>query len=108
VESRLAVRLAPEQPVVKLELTGFRTEGSEPGCLVMLVQGAEVGRGVATAEKFTVVAELATQQSEPFDLEIRFEGPAAANRSDDDERDLVYILTELRALHPWTTVFRLR
>ena len=107
-EPSLRLRLVPSEPVVKLELHGFRSEGSEPGHVTLLVNGAEVGIGTAHPGKFAVSATLRARQTEPFDLEIRFRGPVASKGAGKDDRDLAYMLLELRALHPRSTAFRLR
>lgn len=107
-EPELRLRVKPLEPVAKLILTGFRPEGSEPGSVIVRVNGAEVGRGTAASGEFSLSCQLEQRETTAFDLEIRFDGPLVPSGSPDDTRNLAYVLVELRALHPVTSAFRLR
>ncbi len=103
----LRVHLTAIEPIVKLELKGFRPEGSGKGRVTVLVNGEEAGAGEVSAGQFSVGCGLPKRVEGAFDLELRFAG-APAPKSAGDERDLSFMLVELRAMHPLITVFRQR
>jgi hypothetical protein len=103
----LQLHLMALEPVVKLELKGFRPEGTGAGRVSMLVNGAEIGGEEVCAGTFSVSCALPARAEGSFDLEIRFAGPTAPKNSGDD-RELAFILVELRASHPLVTAFRQR
>jgi 2OG-Fe(II) oxygenase superfamily len=107
VEPSLRVRLTAVEPVVKLELRGYRPESSEEGRVSVFVNGAEIGAGEAGAGQFMVGCALQSRVEGAFDLEVKFTGQAAP-KSDSDDRDLAFMLLDLRALHPFTSAFRQR
>jgi hypothetical protein len=96
--SSLKVRIAPLMPVVELTLKGFRPESSPQGTARILIDGAERGRSEAGGGAFEVVAGLSGAMTDPFDVEILFDKPAA--KPAEDDRDLAFVLIELRARHP--------
>ncbi len=100
----LKARIAPFAPVTKLKLKGIRPEGSARRRIAILVNGSEVGNGEARPGSFLVDAVLPSRQSEPFDLEIRLDAPPEEKVAPADVRNLAFMLLELRALHPWTTL----
>jgi hypothetical protein len=61
------------------------------------VNGQERGRTEAGGGPFEVVAVLSGATTEPFDVEIVFDKPAAKTARDD--RELAFVLIELRARH---------
>ncbi len=85
-------------PVKELTLKGFRPESSAHGTAKILIDGKERGRTEAGGGPFEVVAGLSGAATEPFDVEILFDKPAAKTAQDD--RDLAFVLIELRAHHP--------
>jgi hypothetical protein len=103
----LRVQLTAIEPIVKLELKGFRPEGSGKGRVTVLVNGEEAGAGEVSAGQFSVGCGLPKRVEGAFDLELRFAG-APAPKSAGDERELSFMLVELRAMHPLITVFRQR
>lgn len=107
-EPDVRVRVKPIEPVSRLVLHGFRAEGSAAGSVSIRVNGGEVGHGAIAPGKFTIECEFPRRQTEPFDVEIHFDGPLTPSGSALDDRKLAYLLTELRAVHPVTTAFRLR
>jgi 2OG-Fe(II) oxygenase superfamily len=96
--SSLRVRIAPQEPVMELTLKGYRPESSAKGTAKILIDGKERGRTEAGGGPFEVVASLLGAQTEPFDVEVLFDKPAAKTAQDD--RDLAFVLIELRARHP--------
>ena len=96
--SSLKVRIAPLMPVGELTLKGFRPESSARGTAKILIDGRERGRTEVGGGPFEVVAGLTGATTEPFDVEILFDKPAAKTALDD--RDLAFVLIELRAHHP--------
>ena len=107
VEPRLRVRLTAVEPVAKLELRGYRPESSRKGRVSVSVNAAEIGGGEAGAGPFTVGCVLPSRVEGNFDLEIKFTG-SAAPKGDSDDRNLAFMLLDLRALHPLTSAFRQR
>jgi hypothetical protein len=107
-EPEVRLRVEPIESVSRLMLHGFRIEGSAAGSLIVRVDGVEVGRGVTGSGNFTVACEFPKRRTDPFDVELRFDGPLTPGGSNDDDRRLAWVFLELRAIHPVTTVFRLR
>lgn len=97
VESRFEVRIAPLTPIVELILKGFRPAGSPPGIATIMIDGAEVAKGSVGEGTFEIAALLSPERKESFDLAILCDTPANGG---DDERDLAFVLIELRASHP--------
>jgi hypothetical protein len=54
----------------------------------------------AVSESFAVTAPIPKNLQEAFHLEIACDGPRDWATSSGDNRDLGYLLTEVRALHP--------
>lgn len=101
---RLKARIVPLAPIAKLKLKGHRPEGSARRRMAILVNGSEVGHGEATAGTFAFDAALPWRQIEPFELEIRLDAPPEEKVAAGDVRNIAFMLLELRALHPWTTL----
>ena len=104
-EPRLQVRVVPLEPVERLELKGFRPEGSAPGWVRILINGVEAGKGDAPAGRFSVSAPLPARQTEAFAVELIFEGPTDKKGPAGDNRNLAYMLLELNASRPKASVF---
>jgi hypothetical protein len=96
--SSVKILITPLIPVVELTLKGFRPESSSEGTAKILVDGKERGRTAAGGGPFEVSAGLSTATTEPFDVEILFDKPAA--KPAEDDRDLAFVFVELRAHHP--------
>ena len=97
VESRFEVRIEPLTPIVELILRGFRPAGSPPGIVRILINGEEASKDRVGAGPFEIAARLRPERREPFDLGILCDTPANCGA---DERDLAFVLIELRARHP--------
>jgi 2OG-Fe(II) oxygenase superfamily len=96
--SSMKVRIAPLSPVLELTLRGYRPEES-PACTVrILINGEQRGSGQASAESFEVTAILRKVETDPFEVDVLCDAPAAKTALDD--RDLAFVMIELRARHP--------
>ena len=96
--SSMKVRIAPLSPVSELMLRGFRPDGSPAGMVKILVNGEERGSGQASAGSFEATAILPGVETEPFEVEVLCDAPAAKTAS--DHRDLAFVMMELQARHP--------
>jgi hypothetical protein len=99
VESRFEVRIEPLTPIVELILKGFRPDGSPPGIVRILINGEEAGKGEVGSGPFEIAVRLSPERKEPLDLGILCDAPANGGA---DERDLAFVLIELRARHSFT------
>lgn len=99
VESRFEARIEPLTPVVELIIKGFRPAGSPPGIARIVINGEEAGKGAVGAGPFEIGVRLHPERKEAFDLAILCDTPANGGS---DERDLAFVLIELRARHSLT------
>lgn len=97
--SNVSLRLKALMPVNKIVLRGYRPKTAPPTQLTISIDGAPVVRQ-SISESFEVAAPLPKKTSETFQLEISCDGPRNWAGSEGDDRDLGYLLTEVRALHP--------
>jgi hypothetical protein len=97
--SNVSLRLRALMPVTKIVLRGFRPKTAPSTQMTISIDGAPVVRQ-SISESFEVAAPLPKKMAETFQLEISCDGPRNWAASSGDDRDLGYLLTEVRALHP--------
>jgi hypothetical protein len=98
VASRVRFRIRPVQPVSRLVLRGFRPDWAPPASVRIVVDDATVARAPIVGE-FEVNAPLREMARNLFELEIVSDSPPGWAAAKGDDRDLAFLLNELRALH---------
>jgi hypothetical protein len=98
VASRVRLRIRPVQPVSRLVLRGFRPDWAPPASVRIAIDGAAVARAPIIGE-FEVSAALRETARNLFELEIVSDSPPGWAAAKGDDRDLAFLLNELRALH---------
>jgi hypothetical protein len=93
---RIAVK--PLKPVSGFVLRGFRPEWAPPAHATISISGLRLGR-VSLSGEFEGSAILARPSSNPLEIEILSDSPPGWAASRGDDRDLAFLLNELRALH---------
>jgi hypothetical protein len=94
--SKLSLRIRPLEPVTRLLLRGYRPEFAPQSTTRISINGAPAAQQ-AIAESFEI--SIPATKTEPFTVEISCDGPRDWALASGDDRDLAFILTELRALH---------
>jgi hypothetical protein len=97
--SNVSLRLKALMPVTRIVLRGFRPAMAPPAKMTISINGAPVVQQ-PISESFEVSAPLPKNTPETFQLEISCDGPRHWAESNGDDRDLAYLLTEVRAIHP--------
>jgi hypothetical protein len=93
------LRIKPLLPVTQFVLRGFRPEWAPSANVSIAVDGAIVAQAPIHGE-FEVVAALPRPAQEPLQLEIVCDSEPGWAAARGDDRDLAFLLTELRARHP--------
>jgi len=99
VASRVRLRIQPLMPVSEIVVRGYRPDSAPAGRVQVSVDGEAIGRPASVKGQFQIVAPLRQKAEAPIEIEIVCESEAWQKPSDDN-RDLAFILTELRARHP--------
>lgn len=102
----MKVRLAPTAPVSGFKLRGVRPEGWGPGTIRVLVNGQQLGRREVGTGAFIMDLRPPARLAQAFDFEVQFDGPLREKTAGGDQRDLAWMLMELRALHPLTALLK--
>ena len=97
--SNVSLRLKALMPVTRIVLRGFRPAMAPQARMTISINGTAVVQQ-AISESFNVSAPLPKNTPETFLLEISCDGPRHWAESNGDDRDLGYLLTEVRAIHP--------
>lgn len=96
------MRVRPIEPVSAIELNGYRPEGSQPGQIRVRIDGHEVAKAAVQRGPFTVRAAPRSRATQPFEVEVTFEGPRAPAAG--DERNLAWLLLNVNARHAGAAV----
>ena len=91
---KVTFRLRPLQPVTAVTVYGWRPE-SAPAKIALRVNGGRAAEITAASGTFEL-ASSGPPLTDPFDVEIESEW---SFRPDGDDRDLSFVLTEVRASH---------
>jgi hypothetical protein len=97
--SNVSLRLKWLMPVTGLVLRGFRPETAPPARVTISIDGVRVAQQ-PISESFEVPVRFPANTAATFQLQVACDGPRDWAASSGDDRDLAYILTEVRALHP--------
>jgi len=99
--SRVRLRLQPQLPVNGFIVRGYRPESAPATKLRASIDGKFVAESpISGSFELTVPIHKAAQ--EEFDLELACDSHAGWAKESGDDRDLAFILLELRAQHPPT------
>lgn len=95
--STLRLSLRPLLPISGLLLRGYRPEGAPAGEVRVLVNGEQLAKAEVTGA-FEI--SFPPPLSEVLEVEVTFEGPSGWIAGTGEDRDLAFVLMELRVLHP--------
>jgi hypothetical protein len=95
--SRVRLSLRPLLPVSGLLLRGYRPESAPAGKIRVLVNGEQLANADASSA-FEI--QVAPPQSDRLEVEIAFDGSSDWIAEAGEDRDLAFVMMELRALHP--------
>jgi hypothetical protein len=96
--SRVRIGVKPLRAIAEIVLRGFRPEWAPPASVKLLAEGREL-RHAPIKGDFEVGAVLARPFNDPFQIQIVCDSPPGWGASRGDNRDLAFILNELRAEH---------
>jgi len=100
VASLVRLRMRPLLPVSEIVLRGYRPDSAPAGRVRLSVDGAMMGKASMVSGQFEIVAPLRPRPEATFRVEIACESEGRLGAPGGDDRDLAFILTELRARHP--------
>ncbi len=98
VASRVRLWIQPITPVTQFLVRGFRPEWAPEAQVKISINGAAAARSSIRGE-FEISARLPRAIPEPFQLEILTESEPGWAAARGDDRDLAFLLSEIRALH---------
>ena len=87
-------------PVVRMVLRGYRPESAPPGRLRVSMGEGVSAESLVKAGMFEIKLDLPQPVEETFCVTIDFTPEAASAARSADERDLAFVMVELKALHP--------
>jgi hypothetical protein len=100
VASSARLRIRALEPVSRIELRGYRPEYAPAGRLRIAIDDEVAAECTIGTNAFEVNAEFPTPLSGTFGFKVTLEPEGDQYRTDGDDRDLAFVLVELRALHP--------
>jgi hypothetical protein len=96
--SRVRLRVQPLQPLTGFVVRGFRPETAPAASLKILLNGKLVADSPISGA-FELPLPVTKGSEAAFDLELVSDSKPGWAKDAGDDRDLAYILTELRAQH---------
>ncbi len=96
--SRVKLRVQPLEPLTGFVVRGFRPETAPAASIKVLLNGKAVAEA-AMSGGFEVTLPIVKGSQDAFDLELISDSKPGWAKDAGDDRDLAYILTELRATH---------
>ncbi|MEO5925332.1 MAG: 2OG-Fe(II) oxygenase [Bryobacteraceae bacterium] len=96
--SHVKLRIQVLQPVTGLSVKGFRPESAPQSKLKVFVDGKPVAES-AISGSFDVPVPVTKAAGDSFELELLCDSKPGWAKDSGDDRDLAFILTELRAQH---------
>ena len=96
--SHVRLRVQPLEPLTGFLVRGYRPETAPAANLRVLLNGNQVAE-TAIIGSFEIALPIAKGSQEAIDLELLSDSTPAWAKDAGDDRDLAYILTELRAQH---------
>ncbi len=100
VASSAKLQIQALEPVSRIELRGYRPEQATAGRLRIAIDDVIAAGFPVNTSTFEVSAELPRPLTGTFTLKLTFEPEGDRHRADGDDRDLAFVLLELRASHP--------
>jgi hypothetical protein len=100
VASQARLRIQALLPVIRVALRGYRPELAVAGRVRMAIDELTVAESEVNTSTFEVGAEFPTPLTGTFSLQVTFEPAGDRHRIDGDDRDLAFVIVELRATHP--------
>lgn len=100
VSSRAELQIRPLAPVSGIVLRGWRPEGAPKARVSVSVDGGASSETQLTGGSFELTVKLPKPASEPFPVKIVSEADGRFVPESQDNRDLVFMMAELRAQHP--------
>jgi Rps23 Pro-64 3,4-dihydroxylase Tpa1-like proline 4-hydroxylase len=97
--SKVRLRIQPLLPCSGLVVRGYRPEAAPATKLRASVDGQTVAEAAATGS-FALTVPVTKAPHEAFDLELQCDAHPGWAKDSGDDRDLAFIFTELRTLHP--------
>jgi len=98
--SHVEVQVRPLMPVSAMVLRGWRPESAPPGRIRIAIDGREPSQFELGAGSFEAVVPMTRPTQENFHVQIDTEVEGDALSASADNRDLAFVLVELRARHP--------
>ena len=97
--SRVHLQVKPLQPVSSFLVRGFRPPTAPEAKLQVMLDGALAVESLISGS-FELTVPVPNPAQEKFDLELLSDSEPGWAKSVGDDRDLAYVLPELRANHP--------
>jgi 2OG-Fe(II) oxygenase superfamily len=97
--SRVRIRLRPLLPVKELLIRGFRPPEAPAATLQALIDGTVAARTTLRGE-FALAVPVSRKADQVFELELACDSPPGWAAANGDDRDLAFVVNELRARHP--------
>jgi Rps23 Pro-64 3,4-dihydroxylase Tpa1-like proline 4-hydroxylase len=96
--SRVHLKVRPLMPVTGFQLRGFRPPSAPEAKVRILLNGATAAEAVLSGP--FAIGVTPPEQQDVFEFEILCDSEQGWAKAAGDDRDLAFILVELRALHP--------
>jgi hypothetical protein len=96
--SRVKLRVQALQPVTGFAVRGFRPESAPESKLKVLIDGKAVAESVISGS-FDLAVPVTKTEGDSFELELLCDSKPGWAKDSGDDRDLAFILIELRAQH---------